>query len=570
MVTTAVGYIRMSTDDQEASPEQQREAVAQFATDNGYKIIRWYQDLGISGDKTEKRIDFQKMIAAGSTGEFDAILCWDQDRFGRFDMLEAGRWIHPLRQAGVHLATVTDGPIDWTQMAGRLVYSVKQEGKHQFLRDLSKNVSRGMDKLAAEGRWVTGVPPIGYVVDEDRRLQLGPHEDVAIVKDIFRKYLAGDSTRQISQWLSDRGILSPKGKKWTATGISNVLKNERYLGYLVYNQRTSSKYKDASNPQGRMKTKPREEWTIVPNTHPALVTQEDFDAVQELFRTNTRKTAPNSGRKYALSGLLRCGCCGFTMMGDKSNGVPSYTCYSYRERPNSCERYNVREDQGLKAILRELRTQWFDKYFTESHIEQIKSAMRDMLSGERADLGIVKGHLAKVEGQIEQAKRRLVEVPADMVRHVSERLRELEDQRDSLLVQLQQSNTPVEEQVLAVEERINSAIEWLNSLEQIAETKYDSDKVNRMLRQFIDRVELHFKRKPIGKLKKYHRCELVGGVVYFRLNGLQSVFSKSMKLQTGDRRFWTCTFRFAVACNCNADAGRFGSHTDKDSPLRST
>lgn len=111
------------------------------------------------------------MIAGGTTGEFDAILCWDQDRFGRFDMIEAGRWIHPLREAGVHLATVTDGRIDWSDMAGRLVYSVKQEGKHQYLRDLSRNVTRAHDKAKSEGRWTTGTSPYGYVPDDDRKLQ---------------------------------------------------------------------------------------------------------------------------------------------------------------------------------------------------------------------------------------------------------------------------------------------------------------------------------------------------------------------------------------------------------------
>jgi len=63
---------------------------------------------GISGDATEKRLDFQRMIAdASGRRDFEAILCWDQDRFGRFDSVEAGFWIHPLRKAGVKLVTVT-------------------------------------------------------------------------------------------------------------------------------------------------------------------------------------------------------------------------------------------------------------------------------------------------------------------------------------------------------------------------------------------------------------------------------------------------------------------------------
>ena len=109
----AVSYIRMSDEKQEESPDQQRSEVSKLEKANGYHVIREYFDSGISGDATEKRIEFQRMIADAVSGEFKAILCWDQDRFGRFDSIEAGRWIYPLRQAGVHLHTVAQGVINW-------------------------------------------------------------------------------------------------------------------------------------------------------------------------------------------------------------------------------------------------------------------------------------------------------------------------------------------------------------------------------------------------------------------------------------------------------------------------
>ncbi len=143
----AVVYYRMSTDKQDASIAQQRIAVEKYAKEHGYRIVREYIDEGISGDATEKRFEFQRMIRDASGGTFQAIIVWDQDRFGRFDSIEAGHWIHPLRQAGVQLVTVSDGPIDWSDFSGRVIYTIKQEGKHQFLRDLSRNVLRG--KLAA-------------------------------------------------------------------------------------------------------------------------------------------------------------------------------------------------------------------------------------------------------------------------------------------------------------------------------------------------------------------------------------------------------------------------------------
>ena len=87
----SVAYYRMSSDKQETSIPDQRTAVEKFAEANGYRIDWEYADEGISGDATEKRVGFQRMIADAANGGFEVILCWDQDRFGRFDLLEAGR-----------------------------------------------------------------------------------------------------------------------------------------------------------------------------------------------------------------------------------------------------------------------------------------------------------------------------------------------------------------------------------------------------------------------------------------------------------------------------------------------
>ena len=138
-------------DKQDASPQQQRDELTKLAARDGFHLVGEYFDDAISGDRTDKRHAFQRMIADAARGKFKAILCWDQDRFGRFDSVEAGFYIHPLRQAGVRLVTVAQGAVDWTTFAGRLIYNVQQEGKHAFLRDLSRNVLRG--RIAAATTW---------------------------------------------------------------------------------------------------------------------------------------------------------------------------------------------------------------------------------------------------------------------------------------------------------------------------------------------------------------------------------------------------------------------------------
>jgi site-specific DNA recombinase len=121
----AVAYLRRSTSRQEKSLEDQRTEIERYAAANGYRILRWFQDDGISGDATERRTGFLALHkSACDSRDFDVILVWDQDRFGRFDSMEAGYWIHPLRKAGVGLVSVTEGPINWGDFTGRVMYSL--------------------------------------------------------------------------------------------------------------------------------------------------------------------------------------------------------------------------------------------------------------------------------------------------------------------------------------------------------------------------------------------------------------------------------------------------------------
>src|SRR5947199_56221 len=111
---SAVAYYRMSTDKQEDSIDRQRSQVELYAERRGYKIIREYRDEGIAGDEEEKRKGFMRMMRDAQTGQFEVILVDDKDRFGRFDSITQGFYIHPLRRAGVRLETVAPRAIDST------------------------------------------------------------------------------------------------------------------------------------------------------------------------------------------------------------------------------------------------------------------------------------------------------------------------------------------------------------------------------------------------------------------------------------------------------------------------
>jgi DNA invertase Pin-like site-specific DNA recombinase len=508
---TAVGYLRMSTDRQETSPEQQRAEIEKYAAKHGYQVMRWYQDLGISGDRTDKRLQFQQMIADAADGRFKAILCWDQDRFGRFDSLESGYWIHPLRGQGVQLVTCTDGPVDWNSFAGRMLYGMKQEGKHQYLVDLSNNVTRRMNQLATTGRWVCGALPLGYALDEQKRIVLGKPEDVEFIQMLFREYLAGATTRQLCTLAKSKGYISSKGKPWSVAGITALLKKPMYAGTFTYGMRQFSKYQPRTS-SGSGQFRAREEWITIPNNHPAIVTQQQFDAVQQQLKLRARHTAPTGkGQGFALSGLLVCGCCGSSMHGDSYNQTRNYTCGSYKTRPGTCQRYAVRESTVLPVVLEQLKA----KLFNPATLKRVRAELERQLRRPVDDVDAVQKQIDSVDRKIAAAEQRLLDVSKDMIPRVEQQLRQLEQQRQELVASAKPKADRPSYTARDIQQSIDAAVAWFKKLEKLACIEYNPKKVQHLLQQFIEGIDLQMERTKWGNAKRKHLTTVTGGTIRF-------------------------------------------------------
>src|SRR5690606_26295003 len=95
-----------------------------------------------------------------------------------------------------------------------------------------------------------------------------------------------------------------------------------------------------------------------------------------------------------------------------------------------------------------------------------------------------------------------------------------EDDRDAVRSRLAEVDKTPAKRIEAVDERIQAAIGWLESLETMVETKYDPMKVNSMLHKFVDRVDFHMERQQWGESGKRFKCEITGGLIYFRTEAL--------------------------------------------------
>jgi DNA invertase Pin-like site-specific DNA recombinase len=445
----AVAYYRMSTDRQDKSIDGQRVEVERYASKHGYVIIREYLDEAISGDNTEKRIAFQRMIAdAADRGDFQAILCWDQDRFGRFNSLEAGYWIHPLIKRGVILATVAQGAIDWNDFTGRVMYAIQQEGKNQFLRDLARNSLRGAIARAKTGQWPGGAPPYGFEVGLDGHLVFGEQSEVATVRSIFRMRLEGMGYRTISNQLNKLGIKGPSGGKWSHDGVRIILWREAYCGTITLGGRRQGKYftTDDGEPTPVSAGKRRAVKSIrVENAHPGIIDRKTFEAVLAARAEYLKPHWRNDSEGAPLAGLLRCGRCGGPMYaqsmqrkaGQKS---PNYICGTYK-KGHGCGYCSVGQKALLLAVARIIRER-----VLMGSVEALEAAIAKQLKSRQAIVAAVDPSLPKrlreLDRKIENATDRLVSVDPALVPTVEKKLLALQLERSQLIGQQKAARGP--------------------------------------------------------------------------------------------------------------------------------
>ena len=226
-----------------------------------------------------------------------------------------------------------------------------------------RRVAMTMKQKARDGKNPVIKPPFGY--KKENKDHLVPDPDTApVYREMVARFLNGWGKKRICNWLNEAGITTNAGKPWLPASITVVLRNPVYLGHTFWGTT-----KMVMGPNGRAKNvaRPENEWVFKENTHEALISKDDWDAVQALM--NDRKVESNSGavkgkkftKRYPLVGYLRCGICGSHLYGHKFTKRPKnkpvyhnhyYTChreFGYCDLPY--QRQNDLETKVNRAIL---------------------------------------------------------------------------------------------------------------------------------------------------------------------------------------------------------------------------
>ena len=276
-ILRVAAYCRVSTD----SEDQLESYAAQvsYYTDIIGKNPRWrfvkiYADEGITGTLAKKRKHFLEMIRDCEKGKIDLILTKSVARFAR-NVVDSLRYVRQLKAMGIGVY-FQEQNLDTLKMESEMVIGFHSVMAQAESENISANVKWGIHQRMRTGTYAFRYNILGYRKGENGEPEIVP-EEADIVKEIFQKYLAGDTTDQIKAYLEGNGYLTKKGKSvWSKGNIYSILTNERYCGDVIY-QKTY-----VENCITKKVKRNRGELTkyLVTNNHPAIIDRETFKMAQ--------------------------------------------------------------------------------------------------------------------------------------------------------------------------------------------------------------------------------------------------------------------------------------------------
>ncbi|HWW05608.1 recombinase family protein [Collimonas sp.] len=344
----AAEYVRMSTEHQQYSTENQRDKIREYAAQRNIEIVRTYADEGKSGLRIDGRQALQRLIKDVETGsaDFQIILVYDVSRWGRFqDADESAYYEYVCRRAGIQVAYCAEQFENDGSPVSTIVKGVKRAMAGEYSRELSAKVFAGQCRLIELGYRQGG--PAGYglrrvLIDqfgsvkselargEHKSLQTdrvilmpGPESEVQIVNQIYQWFI-NDSLNEyeIAERLNSMNILTDLSRSWTRATVHEVLTNEKYVGNNIYN-RISFKLKKMRVVNSA------DMWIRKDGAFESVVPPEIFYTAQGIMRARARRFTDEElvdrlrslyKNRGFLSGLII----------DEMEGMPSSTVYAHR------------------------------------------------------------------------------------------------------------------------------------------------------------------------------------------------------------------------------------------------
>lgn len=346
-------YARVSTDNEEqlSSFDAQMDYYTRHIKSNSaWDFVEVYTDEGISATSTKKREGFNRMISDALSGKIDLIITKSVSRFAR-NTVDTLTTVRKLKAKGVEVYFEKEN-IYTLDSKGELLITIMSSLAQEESRSISENVTWGQRKRFADGK--VSLPYkqfLGYEKGDDGLPKI-VEKEAKVIRLIYKLFLEGKMPTGIAKHLTINKIATPAGKEvWCESTIRSILKNEKYKGdamlqksFTVDFLTKKKKINEGEIPQ-----------YYVENSHPAIITPEVFDLVQQEIKKRKNTKGYKTGRS-CFSSKIVCGKCG-SFYGSKvwhSNSKYRrviWQCNSKFKNDEKCSTPHIYEDKLKQAFV---------------------------------------------------------------------------------------------------------------------------------------------------------------------------------------------------------------------------
>jgi DNA invertase Pin-like site-specific DNA recombinase len=300
-------YARVSTDleDQKNSFNAQLEEYESRISKNpDWEFVGLYSDEGISGTSIKKREGFKKMVDDAIAGKIDLILVKSISRFAR-NTVDCLKTLRDLRARNIEVffdkenISTNDPKVD-------IMLTIFASFAQEESKSISENVKWGVRKRMIKGqRKMPTKTLIGYKTNEDGSISV-IEDEKELIKDIFNKYICGDTFTTIANYLNKKGLTTKTNKPFTTADIFRMFRNEKYCGDLVLQKTVVVDFLEHRAVQNDGIV----DKVHIQNHHEPIISREQFIYLQALkkYRYENFRDIDN-GNVNTLNGLIYCEDC---------------------------------------------------------------------------------------------------------------------------------------------------------------------------------------------------------------------------------------------------------------------
>jgi site-specific DNA recombinase len=373
-------YCRLSQDDKDKSisnsiVNQQKILMRYISNHEDLEYKETYIDDGFTGTNFS-RPGFERMIRDIDNGKITCVIVKDLSRFGR-EHITVDNYlenIFPLN--GVRFISLTENIDSYKnpQKMQSIEIPFRNLLNEEYAKDISRKTRASLESKRRQGKYVGNSTPYGFIKDpNDKNKLLIDKIASKVVYQIFVWFIEGLNQTQIANKLNSMNVLCPMAHKvnlgiakkpknanedtfdtWSNSKVRDILWNEIYTGNLVQGKTTSISHKIK-----RRDPLPRDEWTIVENTHEAIIDADMFDSVKKLLK---KRTKPNRVEPSILAGIIVCGKCGKIMFRSTSTSkgikYTRFVCSTRRRYGKSaCNSHIINEEILVDVLLEMINVQ---------------------------------------------------------------------------------------------------------------------------------------------------------------------------------------------------------------------